>query len=60
MKKRGIMIEHEDGRKGISYYSDQKGLTTRKTLVTWLDSDGKVHGKSLVDPVKLKIIGYTD
>lgn len=52
MKNPGIIVRHEDGRTGIIYQSSKP--LNGKVVVHWGNE------KSLVDPMKLKQIGFVD
>ncbi len=59
MKKSGRIIQHEDGRKGLAYNSEQtiKG----KFLIHLLDEKMKpVEGNLMWPHGKCKVIGFID
>lgn len=60
---KGILVRHEDGRKGILYSRDQKETFTKekKAVVQFVDKDMKPTGKKRsVLSEKLTQIGFID
>ena len=58
----GILVKHEDGRKGIAYRKDQnKSGLVGKVVVQFLDENMNKDGaKSAVKTEKLTQIGFVD
>lgn len=57
----GILVRHEDGRKGIAYRKDQNKPGIDKVVVQFVDDDMNKDGaKRAVKAEKLTQIGFVD
>ena len=62
-KKPGYLVEHDDGRRGIAYHSDQKRRFRKqgKMVVQFTDEEFRPVGrKKAIKKTRLTIKGFAD